>query len=77
MVFDLFPRMHVASSGLVYMTSLVQTWSLDIGNPIVPFGGTWTGLNVARHNGVRDYAPSVLYDVDKVLFVGGGNPPTS
>ncbi len=71
--FDLFPRMHVASSGLVYMTSLVQTWSLDVSG-----GGAWTALpGVLKPNGLCDYAPSVLYDVDKVLFVGGGNPPTA
>jgi galactose oxidase len=40
--------------------------------------GTWTALpNVLQPNGLRDYAPSVLYDVDKVLFAGGGNPPTA
>jgi hypothetical protein len=71
--FDLFPRMHVASTGIVYMTSLVQTWSLDVSG-----AGTWTALpNVQQPNGLCDYAPSVLYDVDKVLFVGGGNPPTA
>ncbi|MGO9784133.1 MAG: galactose oxidase-like domain-containing protein [Streptosporangiaceae bacterium] len=71
--FDLFPRMHVASTGIVYMTSLVQTWSLDVSG-----GGTWTALpNVLQPSGLCDYAPSVLYDVDKVLFAGGGNPPTA
>ena len=71
--FDLFPRMHVASSGLGYMTSLVQTWSLAISGT-----GTWAAPpNVTRQNGLCDYAPSVLYDVDQVLFVGGGNPPTA
>jgi galactose oxidase len=71
--FDLFPRMHVASSGIVYMTSLVQTWSLDLSGT-----GTWTSLpGVVQPNGLCDYAPSVLYDVDKVLFAGGGNPPTA
>ena len=71
--FDLFPRMHVASTGLVYLTSLVQTWSLNTSG-----GGTWTPLpGVQKPNGLRDYAPSVLYDVDKVLFAGGGNPPTA
>ena len=29
------------------------------------------------HNGLSDYATSVLYDVDKVLFAGGGNTPTA
>ena len=71
--FDLFPRTHVASTGILYMTSLVQTWSLDVSG-----AGTWTALpNVLRPNGLCDYAPSVLYDVDKVLFAGGGNPPTA
>jgi galactose oxidase len=71
--FDLFPRMHVASTGIVYMTSLVQTWSLDVSG-----AGTWTALlDVLRPSGLCDYAPSVLYDADKVLFAGGGNPPTA
>jgi len=71
--FDLFPRMHVASTGILYLTSLVQTWSLDVSG-----AGTWTALpNVVQPNGLCDYAPSVLYDVDKVLFAGGGNPPTA
>jgi galactose oxidase len=71
--FDLYPRLHVASDGIVYMTSLIQTWSLDISG-----GGTWTAVpGVKRINGLRDYAPSVLYDVDKVIFIGGGSPPTA
>ena len=71
--FDLYPRMHIASTGIVYMTSLVQTWSLDVSG-----GGTWTALpNVTRRNGLRDYAPSVLYGADKIIFIGGGNPPTA
>jgi hypothetical protein len=44
--------MHVASTGLVYLTSLVQTWSLDVSG-----AGQWTALpNVTRLNGLRDYA---------------------
>ena len=71
--FDLFPRVHVASTGIVYLTSLVQGWSLDTSGE-----GTWTLLpDVVNPNGLCDYAPSVLYDVDKVLFAGGGNPPTA
>ena len=70
--FDLFPRIHVASTGLLYLTSLVQTWSLDVSG-----AGTWTAVpGAVQPNGLCDYAPSVLYDVNKVLFVGGGNPPT-
>jgi hypothetical protein len=70
---DLYPRMHVASTGILYQTSLVQTWSLDLAGP-----GAWTAPpGVQRPNGQCDYAPSVLYDIDKVLFAGGGNPPTA
>jgi galactose oxidase len=70
---DLYPRMHVASSGLVFMTgSLQQTWVLNISG-----GGKWTRGPVKTENGQRDYAPSVLYDVDKVLYIGGGNLPTA
>jgi len=71
--FDLYPRLHVASNGLVYTTgSLQQTWSLDISG-----GGTWNTVSTGRDNGQRDYAPSVLYDVDKVIYIGGGSPPTA
>jgi galactose oxidase len=70
---DLYPRMHVASSGLVVMTgSLQQSWFLDISGH-----GNWTPGPLKIENGQRDYAPSVLYDVDKVLYTGGGNPPTA
>jgi galactose oxidase len=71
--FDLYPRVHVASSGLVITTgSLAQTWSLDISG-----GGHWNPLPTQRDNAQRDYAPSVLYDVDKVIYIGGGNAPTA
>jgi hypothetical protein len=71
--FDLYPRMHVASTGILYLTSLVQTWSLDISG-----AGAWTAPpGVVQPNGLCDYAPSVLYDVDKVLVAGGGNLPTA
>jgi galactose oxidase len=70
--FELYPRMHVASDGLVFMSGpLAQTWSLNISS-----GGHWT--KVAKHNnGRRDYAPSVMYDVDKIIYIGGGNEPNT
>jgi galactose oxidase len=70
---DLYPRLHVASNGLVFTTgALAQTWSLAISG-----GGHWTKVPTQRANGQRDYAPSVLYDVDKVIYIGGGNAPTA
>ena len=68
----LFPRMHVAPDGRVFMSGTnAQTFFLDTRN-----NGTWTPLaNGARANGARDYAPSVMFDEGKVLYVGGGNNP--
>ena len=69
----LYPRMHIASDGRVFMAgSNVQTYLLNIGTnswAAVPAPG---GL---RRNGERQYAPSVMYDVDKVIYIGGGNDP--
>ena len=68
---DLYPRVHIGTSGLAITTgSLEETWSLDISG-----GGRWTDLGIHRANHQRDYAPSVLYDVDKVIYIGGGLPP--
>jgi hypothetical protein len=71
--FDLYPRIHVASSGLIFTTgSLQQAWTLDISG-----GGHWNAVATAvRANGQRDYAPSVLYELDKAIYIGGGNAPT-
>jgi galactose oxidase len=70
---DLYPKMHVASDGLIYHTSLVETWSLDVAG-----SGNWTNIpNLRRNNMLNDYAPSVLYDTDKIFFAGGGTPPTA
>ena len=70
----LFPRMHVIGDGRVFMSgSLAQTYFLDTSGK-----GTWVPLSKGlRANGQRDYAPAVLYDVGKILFVGGGNDSVS
>jgi hypothetical protein len=63
----LFPRLHVAPDGRVFMCGgHMQSFFLDVHN-----GGTWTG-GPSRAAGNRDYAPSVMYDVGKVIFIGGG-----
>lgn len=71
-VLPLYPRMHVAPNGQVFMSGAVaQTFLLDTAGT-----GTWSGLkDGTRQAGFRDYAPSVLYDVGKVIYVGGGNEP--
>lgn len=66
----LYPRMHVLSDGRVLMSGpLAQTYVLN-----TAAGGSWATLaGSTRINGQRDYAPAVMYDVDKVLYMGGGN----
>jgi hypothetical protein len=68
----LYPRMHVAPDGRLFMSgSNAQTYFLDTDG-----AGTWTPLPApggVRRNGERQYGPSVMYDVGKVIYIGGGN----
>ncbi len=68
----LYPRMHVAPNGQVFMSgSNARTWMLNTDGP-----GTWTELPApggVRRNGERQYAPSVMYEAGKVIYIGGGN----
>ena len=64
---QLYPRMHVAPDGRVFMSGgLADSFFLDT-QP----GGDWT-QSAKRAAKVREYAPSVLYDTGKILFIGGG-----
>jgi galactose oxidase len=64
----LYPRLHVAPDGRVFMAgSNAMTYLLDTAG-----AGTWTQLG-PRINGDRQYAPSVQYAPGKVLYAGGGN----
>jgi hypothetical protein len=68
----LYPRMHVAPDGQVFMSGTnAQTYLLD-----TEVAGKWTPLPAPgglRRNGVREYAPAVMYDAGKVIYIGGGN----
>lgn len=66
----LYPRMHVASDGRVFMAGPNgQTYLLKTTAP-----GEWTGV-AFRSLAFRDYCPSVMYDADKFIYIGGGNNP--
>jgi galactose oxidase len=66
----LYPRMHVASDGRVFMSGTnAGTFLLKTSQP-----GGWTGVG-PRANGNRDYCPAVMYDRDKIIYIGGGNDP--
>jgi galactose oxidase len=66
----LFPRIHLAPDGRIFMSgTLAESFFFDLAN-----AGTWSP-SVSRAAGARDYAPSVMYDVGKILYIGGGNDP--
>jgi galactose oxidase len=67
----LYPRFHVAPSGALFMAGSLATTYLfqDFeGKP-----GTWIPI-AGRSAGNSDYAPSVMYDAGKIVFIGGGAP---
>jgi hypothetical protein len=70
----LFPCLHVAPDGRVFMSGpAAQGWFLDTAGI-----GEWTplaGPGGARRNALRDYAPSIMYEPGKILYIGGGNNP--
>jgi hypothetical protein len=66
-----YPRMFLAPNGRVFNAGpSAVTRYLDTAGT-----GAWTVVG-NRSLGSRDYAPAVMYDEGKVLFVGGGDPPT-
>jgi galactose oxidase len=75
----LYPRMHVAPSGQVFMSgpnasgSNAKAHTDGHGSRIAL---PWTALpwpRGARQNGERQYGPSVMYDAGQVIYIGGGN----
>ena len=74
-VLDLYPRVHIVSDGRAFVSGpLEQTWFLEL------VSGHWHNSRAPRKLRQRDYAPAVLYDTDKILYIGGGGgdgPPTN
>jgi hypothetical protein len=69
----LYPNMFVAPNGKVFNAGPSrQTRYLDTTGT-----GAWTNVAVLNFSGFRDYGPAVMYDVGKVLEVGGADPPTA
>jgi galactose oxidase len=66
----LFPRFHLAPDGRVFMAGPgIDSFFFDTAGT-----GTWVQSS-SRQAGPREYAPSVMYDVGKIVFIGGGNDP--
>ncbi len=69
----LYPRIHLAPDGRVFMSGpLARSYFLDTGmfGKWIEVGDCCTG---SRSHGLRDYAPSVMYDIGKIIYIGGGN----
>lgn len=65
----LYPRLHMVGDGRVLMSGTNATsFLLDTRD-----NGSWTPPLTERKSGQRDYAPAVQYDVNKVIYIGGGH----
>jgi hypothetical protein len=65
-----YPMLHLAPNGMVFFPGPDPDCQyLDTSGT-----GTWTRVAFAIQ-GRRDYGSSVLYDVGKILMVGGSDPP--
>jgi hypothetical protein len=69
---DLFPAFHLAPNGKAFLSGPGQgTYYLDTSG-----AGAWTYV-ASRQFPYRGYGTSVMYDHGKVIFIGGGDPPTA
>src|ERR1051326_9166656 len=69
----LYPNMLVAPNGKVFDAGPSrQSRYLNTSGT-----GAWSNVAVTKFGGSRDYGPAVMYDVGKVLLVGGSDPPTA
>lgn len=69
----LYPNMLVAPNGKVFNAAPSrQSRYLNTSGT-----GAWSNVAVTNFGGSRDYGPAMMYDVGKVLVVGGSNPPTA
>lgn len=72
----LFPRFHVAPDGSLFMPGPLAT-SYFFQDLSIPGNlGTWvpSGQRMVQN---AEYAPSVMYDQGKIIFIGGSIPPTN
>jgi hypothetical protein len=64
----LYPRFHINVDGRVFMSGTsADSFFFDSNGT-----GTWSQA-ATRAAKARDYAPSVMYDSGKILYIGGGN----
>jgi galactose oxidase len=73
-VLFLYPRLHLDPKGRVFMAGpQAQSQFLDVN--AAAGAGPWTTDGPVRKAAAREYAPSVMYDSGKIMYIGGGNDP--
>jgi len=72
----LYPRLHLDPNGRIFVAGpQAQSQFLDVNT--TGSMGIWTTDGPVRKAAAREYAPSVMYDSGKIMYIGGGNdPPT-
>jgi hypothetical protein len=66
-----YPRTFLAPNGRVFFATSTSRY-LDIGGT-----GAWTFVANKLNPGSDDYGSAAMYDAGKVIFCGGGDPPTA
>jgi hypothetical protein len=73
LVLPLYPSMFVAPNGKVF-----QAGPNRQSRYISTSGtGAWSNVALLKFSAFRDYGPSIMYDVGKVVEIGGSDPPTA
>jgi len=73
LVLPLYPSMFVAPNGKVF-----QAGPNRQSRYISTSGtGAWSNVALTKFGAFRDYGPSIMYDVGKVIEIGGSDPPTA
>ena len=69
-ILPMYPRIHVAPNGMPFISGPNKVTSyLDMSG-----SGIWRTVGYTS-TGYHDYGTSVMYDIGKVLILGGGDPP--
>lgn len=67
----LYPRTFLAPNGKVFFATQTSRYLDTAGT------GAWTTVGNQRVGGRENYGSAAMYDIGKVLYVGGGDPPTA
>ena len=67
----LYPRTFLAPNGRVFFATSTSRYLDTAGT------GSWTTVGNTRFGGRDNYGSAAMYDIGKILWAGGGDPPTA